>query len=146
MGASSSFLADVELDIYLSYSNKTEHMGKLMDTLQNMNFKIIDSSIMIQSRTNFTTSEISKHMETFIEKTKYVFICISKETIRSVTQIMEMNEIMNKYPTLQNKIIYFMMDSDYTPITNTELKSVIKKTYGILFMMRILYFILPIRF
>jgi hypothetical protein len=66
-------------------------------------------------------------MQELIEKTKYAFICISKETIKSVTQIIEMNEIMDKYPTLENKIIYFMMDTDYTPITNEELKSIIKK-------------------
>ena len=127
MGASSSFIVDAELDIYLSYPNKTEYMERMMETLQNMNFKMMDSSLMIQSRTDFSTSEISKHMEIFIEKTKFIFICISKETIKSVTQIMEMNEIMDKYPILQNKIIYFMMDPDYTPITNNELTSIVKK-------------------
>lgn len=127
MGASSSFIVDAELDIYLSYPNKTEYMERMMETLQKMNFKMMDSSLMIQSRTDFSTSEISKHMEIFIEKTKFIFICISKETIKSVTQIMEMNEIMDKYPILQNKIIYFMMDPDYTPITNNELTSIVKK-------------------
>ena len=127
MGASSSFITDAEIDIYLSYPNKTEYMERMMDTLQNMNFKVMDSSLMIQSRKDFSTSEISKYMEEFIEKTKFIFICISKETIKSVTQIMEMNEIMDKYPTLQNKIIYFMMDTDYTPITNVELKSIVKQ-------------------
>ena len=102
-------------------------MERMMDTLQNMNFKVMDSSLMIQSRKDFSTSEISKYMEEFIEKTKYIFICISKETIKSVTQIMEMNEIMDKFPTVQNKIIYFMMDPEYTPITNVELKSIVKQ-------------------
>jgi hypothetical protein len=127
MGASSSFMIDAELDIYLSYPNKTEYLERMMETLQNMHFKVIDSSLMIQSRTDLSISEISKYMQELIEKTKYVFICISKETIKSVTQIIEMNEIMDKYPTLENKIIYFMMDTDYTPITNEELKSIIKK-------------------
>ena len=127
MGASSSFITDAEIDIYLSYPNKTEYMERMMDTLQNMNFKVMDSSLMIQSRKDFSTSEISKYMEEFIEKTKYIFICISKDTIKSVTQIMEMNEIMDKFPTLQTKIIYFMMDPEYTPITNIELKSIVKQ-------------------
>jgi len=127
MGASSSFITDAEIDIYLSYPNKTEFMERMMETLQNMNFKVIDSSLMIQSRKDFSISEISKCMQEFIEKTKYIFICISKETIKSVTQIIEMNEIMDKVPTLQNKMIYFMMDSDYTPITNEELKSIVKQ-------------------
>jgi hypothetical protein len=126
MGASSSLITNVELDIYLSYPEKTEFIAKMMDILQNMNFRIMDSSLMIQSRIDFSNSEISKYMEELIEKTKYVFICISNKTIKSVTQIMEMNEIMDKYPITQNKIIYFMMEPDYTPITNKELKCIVK--------------------
>jgi hypothetical protein len=34
---------------------------------------------------------------------------------------------MDKYPTLQNKIVYFMMDSDYTPITDKGLQNIVKK-------------------
>lgn len=128
MGASSSLLTNVELDIYLSYpDNKTEYINKLMDILQTMNFKIMDSSIMIQSRKDLSHFEISSYMEMFIDKTKFIFVCISSKTIKSVTQIMEINEILDKYPIVQSKIIYFMMDECYTPITNTELKSIIKK-------------------
>ena len=127
MGASSSLLTTAELDVYISYANKTEYIERILETLQNMNFKIMDSSLMIQSRKDLSVSEISKYMEVFIENTKYIFICISKETIRSITQIMELNEIMNKFPFIQNKIIYFMMDSDYTPITNVELNRIVKQ-------------------
>jgi hypothetical protein len=127
MGASSSLLTTAELDIYISYPNKTEYMERMMDILQKMNFVIMDSSLMIQSRKDYSIGEISKYMEIFIEKTKFIFICFSKETIKSVTQIMEMNEIIDKYPRFQTKIIYFMMDSDYTPITNAELKSIVTK-------------------
>lgn len=126
MGASSSFDVQMNVDIYLSYPEKTEFIERMMDTLQNMNFTVIDSSLMIQSKKDLSPSEISKHMEIFIEKTKYIFVCISTKTIKSMTQIMEMNEIMDKYPTLQTKIVYFMMDQDYTPITNIELKSIVK--------------------
>jgi len=130
MGASSSFTIDATLDIYLSYStNKTEYLERMIQTLQKLNFRIMDSSTFqgIQSRNDFSNSEISKYMEDFIDKTKCLFICISKETIKSVTQIMEMNEIMDKYQMVQYKILYFMIDADYTPITNTELKSIVQK-------------------
>ena len=127
MGASSSLLTNAELDIYISYPIKTEYMEIMVDTLQKMDYVIMDSSIMIQSRKDFSTSEISKYMETFIENTNFIFICISKETIKSITQIMEMNEIMDKYPMVHTKIVYFMTDSDYTPITNVELKSIVKE-------------------
>jgi hypothetical protein len=128
MGSSSSLLmtANLDLDIYLSYANaKTEYLEKMMTTIQNLNFKLLDSSLMIQSRTDFSNSEIFKYMEEFIDKTKFIFICISKETIKSITQIMEMNAILDKIPTVQSKIIYFMTDADYTPITNTELNSIV---------------------
>lgn len=127
MGASTSFLTNLEVDVYLSYPEKTEYIERMTDTLQNMNFSIIESSVMIQSRKDLSPSEISKYLEVFIEKTKFIFVCVSTKTIKTVTQIMEMNEIMDKYPTLEKKIIYFMMDPDYTPITNKELKSIVKK-------------------
>lgn len=127
MGASSSLLTNnVELEIYVSYPEKTECVTKMMDTLQKMNFNIMDSSIMIQSRKDYSVSDISKYMEIFIENTKYIFVCISSNTIKSVTQIMEINEIVDKFPMFHTKIIYFMMDKSYTPITNVELKSIIK--------------------
>ena len=127
MGASSSITLDLNIDIYLSYPEKTEYIERMMDTLQNMNFTVMESSLMIQSKKDLSASEISKYLEVFIEKTKFIFVCISNKTIKTVTQIMEMNEIMDKYPTLQTKIIYFMMDSDYTPITDRGLKSIVKK-------------------
>ena len=129
MGASSSLLmnADLELDIYLSYSHRPDYLQRMTDMLQNMNFQIMDSSTMIQSRNDLSNAEISKYMEEFVVKTKCIFICISKETIKSVTQIMEMNAIMDKYPMIQHKIRYLMTDDDYTPLTNTELKSIVRK-------------------
>jgi len=129
MGASSSLLmnSELELDIYLSYSHRSEYLERLTNTLQNMNFQIMDSSTMIQSRNDLSNAEISKYMEEFVVKTKCIFICISKETIKSITQIMEMNAIMDKYPTIQPKIRYLMTDDDYTPLTNIELKSIVRK-------------------
>jgi hypothetical protein len=128
-GASSSLLtnnAAAELDIYLSYPEKTEYINKMMDTLQTMNLKVMDSSIMIQSRKDLSISDISKYMEIFIEKTKYIFVCISSNTIKSITQIMEINGIIDKCQT-KTKIIYFMLDELYTPNTNPELNSIIKQ-------------------
>jgi len=131
MGASSSLLtsSELDLDIYLSYSHRSEYLEKMMDTLQNMNFLIMDSSTfqVVQSRRDLSNAEISKYMEEFVVKTKFIFICISKDTIKSVTQIMEMNAIMDKYPMVQHNILYFMTDADYTPLTNAELKSIVRK-------------------
>ena len=127
MGASSSIELQLNVDIYLSYPEKTEYIERMIDTLQNMQFSIMESCVMIQSRNNLSPFEISKYLEVFIQKTKFIFVCISKKTIKTVTQIMEMNEIMDKYPILQNRIVYFMMDSDYTPITDKGLQSIVQK-------------------
>ena len=130
MGSSSSLLmtANLNLDIYISYSNtKPEYLERMKHTLQNLNFRILDSSTfqVVQNRKDFSNTEISKYMEEFMDKTKFIFICISQETIKSITQIMEMNAILEKYPNNPPNILYFMTDADYTPITNPELKSIV---------------------
>jgi len=127
MGASSSFSINTEFDIYLSYPEKNIYIESMIKTLQKKKLSFMDSSLVIQNKHEISNAEISKYMEMFIEKTKYIFVCISKKTTRSVTQIIEMNEIIDKFPIIENKIIYFMMDADYTPETNIELKSITKK-------------------
>jgi hypothetical protein len=127
MGASSSFSVNTEFDIYLSYPEKNVYIDAMIKTLQKQNLSFIDSSLVIQNKHEISNSEISKYMEMFIEKTKYIFVCISKKTTRSVTQIIEMNEILDKFSIIETKIIYFMMDADYTPETNIELTSITKK-------------------
>jgi hypothetical protein len=37
-----------------------------------------------------------------------------------------MNEIIDKYPKIQDKLVYLMMEPEYTPITIKELKCIIK--------------------
>jgi hypothetical protein len=85
------------------------------------------SIIVAQNKHEISNAEISNYMEMFIEKTKYIFVCISTKTTRSVTQIIEMNEIIDKFPIVEKKIIYLMIDQNYTPDTNKELKSITKK-------------------
>ena len=65
MGASSSFVINTDLDIYVSYPKKTEYIERMIDTLQNMNFTVIDSSIIIQGKNDYDISsfEISKNVD-----------------------------------------------------------------------------------
>jgi len=127
MGASSSFSVNTEFDIYLSFPEKNIYIERMIETLQKQNLSIIESSLIIQNKHEITNAEMSKYMEMFIEKTKYIIVCISTKTTKSVTQIIEMNEIIDKFPIVEKKIIYLMMDPDYTPETNKELKSITKK-------------------
>jgi hypothetical protein len=127
MGASSSFSINTKIDIYLSYPEKNVFIERMIGILQKENVSIIESSLVIKNKSEFSNNEISNYMEMFIDKTKYIFVCISKKTTRSVTQIIEMNEIIDKFPIVEKKLIYLMMDLDYTPETNKELKSITKK-------------------
>jgi len=127
MGASSSFSVNTEFDIYLSFPEKNIYIERMIETLQKQNLSIIESSLIIQNKHEITNAEMSKYMEMFIEKTKYIIVCISTKTTKSVTQIIEMNEIIDKFPIVEKKIIYLIMDPDYTPDTNKELKSITKK-------------------
>lgn len=126
MGASSSFPTNINLDIYLSYPAKNEYIDRMKTTLQNTNFTIVESSlIMMQPKSDISFSEISKYMEMFMDKTKYIFVCISSKTIKSVTQTLEMNEIIDKYPTIQQKIIYLILEEGSEE--DSDMKSIIKK-------------------
>jgi hypothetical protein len=127
MGASSSFPINANVDIYFSYPEKNEYIERLMESLNQYYYTILESSLIIQHKNEISMNEISKYMESFIENSKFIFICISQSSIRSTTQTIEMNEIIDKYPKIQDKLVYLMMEPEYTPITNKELKCIVKK-------------------
>jgi hypothetical protein len=125
MGASSSM--NITTDIYISYAENNKYIQTIEHNLRNLNYEVIDSSIIMKSFVELSNMDISNYVETIVQKTKYIFVCISPKTIKSITQILELNEIINKKPELEKKLIYFIMDIDYTPNTNPELISIIQK-------------------
>ena len=128
MGASSSI---INLDLYFSFPEENYYVDKLKYNMKILNYTIMDSSMIISSMKDLSVTEISKHMGNIINKTKYIFICISPETIRSITQTIEMNELnenMNSISKFDNKkIIYLIIDDNYTPKTNKELKCILQE-------------------
>jgi len=126
MGASSSFPINANVDIYLSYPEKNEYIERILESVNQYNYNILESSLIIQHKDEISMNEIFKYTETFIENSKYIFVCISQNSIRSTTQTIEMNEIIDKYPKIQDKLVYLMMEPEYTPITNKELKCIVK--------------------
>lgn len=127
MGAASSI--NINFDIYISYPENNEFIQTMEKDLRNLNYEVIDSSIITKSFTELSNTDISNSIEIVIEKAKYIFVCISPKTIKTITQMIEMNEILQKLSDvsgLQKKLIYFMLNRDYTPNTNTELKSIIQ--------------------
>jgi len=128
MGASSSILT---LDVYISFPQQNYYVDQLKRNLKILNYSIMDSSIIIHSMKDSSITEISKYIVSIINKTKYIFICISPETIRSIIQTIEMNELNETMILNSNfdskKIIYLMTNENYTPVTNRELKSIIQQ-------------------
>jgi hypothetical protein len=126
MGASSSIVNIDVYSIYISFPKENCYIENIKNNFKTLNYSILDTSMVVTSLKDLPLTDISKYIEKIIEKTKYIFICISPDTIRSVTQTIEMNELNNLF--LDNKqIIYLMTDDNYTPLTNTELKSIIKE-------------------
>jgi len=125
MGASSSILT---LDLYISFPEQNPYVDNLKNNFELLNYTILDSSMIIKSLKDLPITNISKYMVDIIDKTKYIFICISPETIRSITQTIEMNELNNNLKLNDDKkIIYLMTDENYTPFTNRELKCIIEE-------------------
>jgi len=125
MGAASSM--NINFDIYVSYPENNVFIQTIEHNLRNLNYEVIDSSIITKSFTELTNMDISNGIDIMIDKAKYIFVCISPKTIKTITQIIEMNEILLKFSGSENKLIYFMLDSNYTPITNIELNSIIQQ-------------------
>jgi len=123
MGSSSSINDNFE--IYISYSKKNNFIDSFQNILKKNNYRVIDSSIISELK-DIPLENISKYVQTILVKTKYIFVCISPYTIKTITQIIEMNEIIDHYLLSKDKIIYFMIDPKYTPVTNKELNTIIK--------------------
>lgn len=125
MGAASSINITDNFEIYISYPEKNNYIDCFQNVLKKNNYTVIDSSIILNSK-DIPFENISKYVETILQKTKYIFVCVSPYTIKTITQIIEMNEIIDQYLLIKDKIIYFMIDPKYTPITNKELNTIIK--------------------
>ena len=125
MGASSSIFLEINYDIYLSYAEESEFIDLLKNKLYILNYKVLDSSLVKQALTEISISEISRYVNEIIKKANLIIICLSKKSINSITNAIEMNEL-EKVSRKSIKYIYLMMDENYTPITNKELNCIVK--------------------
>ena len=55
MGAATSFDIDTQLDIYISYSESSPYVEKLSTTLQGLQYKILDSSVIKNTIVSLTS-------------------------------------------------------------------------------------------
>jgi hypothetical protein len=132
MGAAASassnmYMNNIDSDIYISNPENSEFLNKLEEKMTTeLNYKIFDKTRFKDIIKTQTKNDISNMIETIIDKTKYLFVCISPKTLNNVIQTLEMNEILNISDRIEHKIIYFMLDRDYNTTTNPELNSFIK--------------------
>jgi hypothetical protein len=125
MGASSSISLDIPIDIYLSYAEETRFITELKCKLNLLNYHLIDSSLIQNSLSQLSIPEITILVEKNIHKANNIIICLSKKSIQSISNAIEMNELVKVNPN-SNKYIYLMMENDYTPDTNSEILSIVK--------------------
>lgn len=124
MGASASSIPSDF--IYVSYDIHHKNACLVLDVItyfSNLGYHVIsskDHDSVTSLRFDLTNQEITNA----IQSAKYVIICVSQNTVRSPIQNMEINQAWNQETT---EFLYFMMDEDYTPETNTEIKSIVKE-------------------
>ena len=123
MGSASSIL---NIDIYISYPEKNKYIDFLENQLNTLNYNIVNSSLLKSSINEIASNEVSKYIKTIMEKTTFVIICLSKNTVKSYSQSFELNELIENLSFDKDKIIYLLMDSDYIPINNKSLEIYLK--------------------
>ena len=111
MGASNSFLQ--KIDIYLSFPEENEFVIGLKRKLLDLNYNLCDTSIVKKSFENLSIQEINKYMETLIENTRFIIVCVSLKSLTSFTQSIEMNKLLDNSFEKNNKVIYLIMDENY---------------------------------
>ena len=118
---------DINFDIYMSYNEENEYCNELKTKLNVLDFKIIDSSFLINTINESRLREkeaIYKNLDQLVNKMKYIFICLTPTTAYSITQNIEYEKLVLNNAKIN--IIYLMMDENYTPESSPEPKSIIK--------------------
>ena len=117
MGAASS----IKTYIYLSYPKLDANIEELKNTLINLNYNVLDSSLTGEYIKEKNVNELNNIVSEYLLTIPLQIICISPETTKSIIQTLEMNNT-----PVESNIIYLMLDNNYTPTTNFELNTLIR--------------------
>lgn len=123
MGASSSVNIQSSV-IYISYDYREKnnlYVRVLKDKLRTMNLNVVYSEITSDSLSHLPSFEISASIKNIMTHTCYFILCVSKETIRSFYQAIEIDNAFN----MNKKILYLMIDEFYTPLNNLCVKGIV---------------------
>jgi hypothetical protein len=109
----------IKYDIYISYPEENENIILFENNLKLLNLSILNSSQLINNIT-LKNDVLQKYIKTIIDNNdiQYIFICISKNICKTVSQIIETNEFITNELLDKNKIIYLMLDEDFTPLNS----------------------------
>ena len=99
-----------------SFNDDNENIKILISELQKLNYNIINSEI-INPLDEYSNIANINFIEEIIEKSLHIIICISKNTMRSMNQNIEINKAL-----ISNKnLIYMMLDKEFTPLNEAGL-------------------------
>jgi hypothetical protein len=124
MGAASSVAEITESYIYISYNTTDKfnlYIEILRDELRIRKYNVIYSELTTNSIQNISYGEILKNIQIIMQNTNHFIVCISKETIYSYYQAIEIDTALNSY----KEILYLMLDEFYTPLNNRCVKGIV---------------------
>ena len=120
MGSASSM---INIDVYISCPEKNKYIDLLENNLQSFNYNVLNSTLLKNSLSVISISEASKYIKTIIDKTKFILIYVSQNSLKSYSQSIELNELMDNNDFDKSKIIYLMGEGDYLPGNNKSLET-----------------------
>ena len=127
MGATSSVNMQSSYSyIYISYDYREQnnlYIRVLRDELRKWNLTIVYSEITSNSLSHLPSIEISANIKNIMTHTSYFILCVSKETIRSFHQAIEIDNAFNT----NKEILYLMIDEFYTPLNNQCVKGIVSQ-------------------
>jgi len=110
--------------IYISYDCQKKnnlYIKFLRQELSKTSINVIYSEITSDSLGHLSSGEISENIKNIMTTTTYFILCISKETLRSFHQAIEIDNAFNS----NKQILYLMLDEFYTPINNQCVKDIV---------------------
>jgi hypothetical protein len=109
---------------YISYAEKDEYGEILYDELLRLNLNMIQGQGILE-RNGYLDRDYEAFItlvDRVIKDSLYIVICISRKTVSSYCQAIEINSAMDSKKT----IVYIMTDEDYTPENIPFLNGLVK--------------------
>lgn len=117
----------IKLDIYLSYCESVKCIEDLENNLVMLNYNVMNSSVLLNKVKEQPVETLQNYINSIIKETKIVIICATKNIYKSYNQSIELNSLVgNNFD--HNKIIYLILESDFTP-DNSYIKHLVKDNW-----------------